>query len=101
MHLAVTSLGLATNWATALQFTLVHRLVKQLLALPEELEVFDLMAGGHAAVRPCKKLMRDKKKMVHHGSIGNIFRLYFFISVMMILTSSSPMFCISWAWAFL
>jgi len=67
MHLAATSLGLATNWVSALQATLVHRMVRQVMGLPDELEYFDMMAVGYAAAKPRKKLMRDKKTMVHYG----------------------------------
>ena len=38
MHLAATSLGLATNWVSAVQSTLVHRMVKHALGLPQEFE---------------------------------------------------------------
>ena len=66
MHLAATSLGLATNWVSALKATLVHRMVKQAVGLPQEFEVYDMMAVGYPAVRPRKKLMRDKAGMVHY-----------------------------------
>jgi nitroreductase len=66
MHLAATTLGLATNWVTALQSTLVHRMVKHVLGLPEALEIFDMMAVGYPAVKPREKLMRDKRTMIHH-----------------------------------
>ena len=65
MHLAATSLGLATNWVSAIQATLVHRMVKHTLGLPEEFEIFDMMAVGYPAVSPRKKLMRATEEMVH------------------------------------
>jgi nitroreductase len=66
MHLAATSLGLATNWVSALKATLVHRMVKQVLGLPEELEIYDMMAVGYPAMKPREKLMRGKNTMVHY-----------------------------------
>lgn len=66
MHLAATSLGLATNWVSALQSTLVHRMVKQAIGLPQEFDVYDMMAIGYPAVKPRKKLMRDKDTAVHY-----------------------------------
>jgi nitroreductase len=66
MHLGATTLELATNWVSALQATLVHRMVKHVLGLPEELEIFDMMAVGYPAVIQRKKLMRDKRIMVHY-----------------------------------
>jgi nitroreductase len=65
MHLAATTLGLATNWVTSLQATLVHRMVKHVLGLPEAIEIYDMMAVGYPAMKPRKKLMRDKETMVH------------------------------------
>lgn len=65
MHLAATSLGLAANWVSAVQATLIHRMVKHTLGLPQELEVYDMMAVGYPAVKPRRKLMRDKETMVH------------------------------------
>ncbi len=66
LHLAATSLGLATNWVSALQTTLVHRLVKAVLGIPGELQIYDMMAIGYPAVKPRPKLLRDKETMVHY-----------------------------------
>jgi nitroreductase len=66
MHLAATALGLATNWVSTVQSTLIHRMVKQVLGLPEALEIYDMMAVGYPAAKPREKLMRDKKTMVHY-----------------------------------
>jgi nitroreductase len=65
MHLAATSLGLAANWVSALKATLVHRMVKHTLGLPQDFEIYDMMAIGYPAMKPRKKLMRDKNTMVH------------------------------------
>ena len=67
MHLAATTLGLATRWISAVQAPSTHRLIKDLLGLPEYLEVLDMLVVGYPALKPREKFMRDKKKMIHYG----------------------------------
>ena len=66
MHLAATALGLASQWVSAVQIPLVQRVLKDLLGIPTELEVYDMMAVGYPALKPRPKLMRAKEKMVHY-----------------------------------
>jgi nitroreductase len=70
MSLAATTLGLANEWVSATAMPYVHCLVKDLLGIPEELEVYDMMALGYPANKPRPKLMRDKGKMVHYNYCG-------------------------------
>jgi len=70
MHLAATSLGLASQWVSGVQVPLAHCLTKDLLGIPKEMEVYDMMALGYPAVKPRPKLMRDKEKMVHYDYCG-------------------------------
>ncbi len=70
MHLAATTLGLASQWVSGVQVPLVHCLLKDLLGIPEELEVYDMMAVGYPASKPRPKLMRAKEKMVHYDYCG-------------------------------
>jgi nitroreductase len=67
MHLAATSLGLATRWLSAVQAPKAHCLIKNLLGVPEYMEILDMMVLGYPGLKPREKLMRDKKKMVHYG----------------------------------
>jgi nitroreductase len=67
MHLAATSLGLASRWISAVQSPLAHCLIKDLLGIPEYLEILDMIVLGHPALKPREKLMRDKSKMIHYG----------------------------------
>jgi nitroreductase len=67
LHLAATSLGLASRWISAVQSPQAHCLIKDLLGLPEYLEVLDMLVLGYPALKPRAKLMRDKDKMVHYG----------------------------------
>ena len=68
MHLAATTLGLASQWVSDVQVPLVHCWLKNLLEIPEELEVYDMMAVGYPASKPRPKLMRAREKMVHYDS---------------------------------
>lgn len=70
MSLAATTLGLANEWVSAVATPFAHALVKDLLGIPEYLEVYDMMALGYPANLPRPKLMRAKEKMVHHDYCG-------------------------------
>ncbi len=70
MHLAVTALGLASQWVSAISFPSVHHFVKDLLGIPEELKAYDMMAVGYPAVKSRPKLVRPVKKMVHYDYCG-------------------------------
>lgn len=70
MSLAATTLGLANEWVSAVATPFVHALIKDLLGIPDYLEVYDMMALGYPANRPRPKLMRGTEKMVHHDYCG-------------------------------
>ena len=71
MHLAATTLGLASQWVSGVQFPVAHCLIKDMLGIPAGMEVYDMMAVGYPAVDPRPKLMRDKEKMVHRNYCGS------------------------------
>ena len=70
MHLAATTLGLASQWVTAVGFPFGQCLIKDLLGIPKALEVYDMMAVGYPALEPRPKLMRAKEKMIHYDYCG-------------------------------
>lgn len=70
MHLAATTLGLASQWVSAIRTPSAHCMVKDLLGIPAEMEVYDMMALGYLALPPRGKLMRDPKKLVHYDDCG-------------------------------
>jgi nitroreductase len=75
MHLAAASLGLASQWVSAVANPYAHCLVKNLLGVPHELEAYDMMALGYPDESPKAKLVRDRNEMVHHDYCGeNAFR---------------------------
>ena len=66
MHLAATTLGLATQWVSQVATPYAQCLLKDLLGIPVEIEVYDMMVVGYPTYKPRAKLMRDKEKMVHY-----------------------------------
>jgi nitroreductase len=70
MHLAATTLGLASQWVSAISTPFAHCMVKGLLGIPNELEIYDMMALGYPALQPSGKFMRDPKKMIHYDDCG-------------------------------
>lgn len=70
MHLAATSLGLASQWVSAVTQPLVHCLIKNLLGIPASLKIYDMMVLGYPAREPTPKLVRDRSEMVHYDDCG-------------------------------
>jgi FMN reductase (NADPH) len=65
MHLAATTLGLASQWVSSVASPHNHCLLKNLLHIPHELEVYDMIALGYPAHKSRPKLMRPLDKMIH------------------------------------
>ncbi len=65
MHLAATTLGLGSQWVSQIRNFFVQCLVKDLLGIPKELEIYDMMALGYPAAEPQPRLRRGKEEMVH------------------------------------
>jgi nitroreductase len=70
MHLAATSLGLASQWVSAVSQPLAHCLIKKLLGIPAPLKIYDMMVLGYPAREPNPKLVRDRAEMVHYDDCG-------------------------------
>ncbi len=70
MHMAAATLGLASQWLSAVSTPYVNCMVKDWLGIPKELEIYDMMAFGYPAVKPRPKLLRTKEKMVHYEYCG-------------------------------
>ena len=67
MSLAATTLGLASEWVSSVATAYPHCLTKDLLGIPPEYEIYDMMALGYPAYKlTSRKLMRDKDRMVHY-----------------------------------
>ncbi len=71
MALAAQTLGLASEWVSSVATAYPHCLVKDLLGIPPEMEIYDMMALGYPAYKlTSRKLLRDKEKMVHYDYCG-------------------------------
>ena len=66
MHMAATTLGLASMWVSLISSTPLHVLVKDILGIPGEFDIYDMMALGYPAVKPRSKLLKSREKMVHY-----------------------------------
>ncbi|MFC1901977.1 nitroreductase family protein [Chloroflexota bacterium] len=70
MHLAATSLGLASQWVSRVATPYGHCLVKHLLGVPHELEAYDMMVVGYPDGEPRPRIVRNKEEMVHYDYCG-------------------------------
>jgi len=66
MTLAVTTLGLGGQWVSAIGTPYVQSLTKDLLRIPKELEIYDMLAIGYPDTEPRPRLVRAKEEMVHY-----------------------------------
>jgi nitroreductase len=70
MHMAATALGLASQWVSASSTPYTQCMIKALLGIPKEMEIYDMLVLGYPAMKPRPKLLRDKAKMVHYDQCG-------------------------------
>ena len=70
MHLAATSLGLATQWWSPIRSPEIQARIKPLVGIPEALVAFDMLVLGYPGAVPRPKLLRPKDKMVHIDECG-------------------------------
>lgn len=67
MALAATTLGLGAQWVSVTGHPFVKCLLKELLGIPQKLEIYDTMVVGYPAYEPKKRLVRERVEMVHYG----------------------------------
>jgi len=70
LHLAASSLGLGSQWYSAVSSPIAQRGIKQILEIPEEFTIYDMMIVGYPEDEPEPKFMRDRKEMVHFEYYG-------------------------------
>ena len=71
MTLAATSLGLASQWYSAVQTPYASCMIKDLLNIPMEFDIYDMLVLGYPAITPPKKFLRDADKMIHWNGCSN------------------------------
>ncbi|MDP2646378.1 MAG: nitroreductase family protein [Desulfobacterales bacterium] len=65
MNLAVTSLGLASQWVTSTSQPLAQALIKELLGVPRDYKLYDTMAVGYGKHPPLPRLVRKREEITH------------------------------------
>jgi len=70
MHMAATTLGLASQWVSSVASTYCHCALKNLLNIPTEIDIYDMIALGYPAYKSRPKFMRPVNKMIHRDYFG-------------------------------
>jgi nitroreductase len=72
MALAAAGLGLGSMWVSAFhRLTGVDEKTRELLNIPDYLELFEMMAVGHADIEPAPKRMWPLDKLTHWDKSGD------------------------------
>ena len=66
MHMAATALGLGSQWVSSTGNPFAQSLIKELLGIPRELVLYDMLAVGYPAAEPTPRFMRAKEEMIHY-----------------------------------
>ena len=66
MHLAATAMGLGSQWVTTSSQDLMQGRLKQLLDIPYELEIYDMMVLGYPIAGPKPRNVRSREEIVHY-----------------------------------
>ena len=66
MVLAATAMGLGSQWVTSSSQDLMQGRLKQLLDIPYELEIYDMMVIGYPIAQPKPRNVRSKEEIVHY-----------------------------------
>jgi nitroreductase len=70
MHLAATTLGLASQWMSMVSQPLVRSQIKELLGIPMALQIYDMMVLGYSDMEPKPKMMRPMEEVTHYDYCG-------------------------------
>ena len=65
MHLAAATLGLGAQWVSAVRMWYVQRLMKDLLGIPDDFMIYDMLVLGYPDSDPKPRMVRDMADMVH------------------------------------
>ncbi len=65
IHLAATSLGLASQWVSAAGSSYMGTLMKSWLGIPQHLKIYDMVPIGYAAKQPPAPPRRALEEIVH------------------------------------
>jgi nitroreductase len=65
MSLAISTLGLGSERVSATGSPIIEPLVRQLLKIPPDLDIYHMCAIGYPEVQPQERYVRDREEMVH------------------------------------
>ncbi|MFC1868504.1 nitroreductase family protein [Thermodesulfobacteriota bacterium] len=66
MMLGATALGLGAQWVSAVAHHYPQSIIKDLLGVPKELEMYDMMAVGYPDMEPPPRLVRPREEIVQY-----------------------------------
>lgn len=70
MHLAAASLGLSSQWYSAAGKPAVEQEIRDVIGIPDDLKIYDLMVLGYPAVPPVPKKARTIESILHYNACG-------------------------------
>lgn len=70
MALAATSLGLGSQWVSAIHVPPAPDQIRDLLGIPEDMVFFDMLVVGYPDTEPSGKKMRPLDEMLHFDAAG-------------------------------
>jgi nitroreductase len=68
--LAATSLGLGSQWVSAVGIPPVAEKIREILKIPSEMKIYDMLTLGYSNETPPPKSMRPRKEMIHFDTCG-------------------------------
>ncbi len=66
MTLAAATLGLGAEWVSATATPYVQPFTKDLLGIPKELEIYEMLAVGYPDIEPKPRPLRLKEEIIHY-----------------------------------
>jgi nitroreductase len=66
MHLAATALGLGCQWVSASANDLMQGRLKELLEIPYDMVIYDMMVVGYPIAEAKPRKVRTREEFVHH-----------------------------------
>jgi nitroreductase len=70
MQLAATALGLGSQWYTATSRPAAQRAIREIVGIPAELTIYDMLVVGYPAAEPGAKIVRDLAEIMHYDACG-------------------------------
>lgn len=70
MHLAAAALGLASQWYTAASHPEAEHAIREIVGIPQDLTIYDMMVVGYEANPPDPKIVRDLDEVTHYDDCG-------------------------------